>query len=154
AAAEACNHWRIPRRPLARWLGWQADGGFVTAAGVPLRVEPVYDDQTAAIGAHRENGTLDGWRQAVTAIEPYPVAKVCVYAGFAAPLLQVVGVDSFTIDVSGRSTRGKTTAAKIGLSVWADPSEKGDGLFSWRTTLISIEKRLNICRGLPVVIDE
>lgn len=153
AAVEACNRC-IPRRPLARWLGWQADGSFVTSAGAPLRVEPAYEDQVGAIAAHRECGTLDGWQQALKGIDAYPVAKVSVYAGFAAPLLQVVGVDSFTIDISGRSTRGKTTAAKIGLSVWADPSEKGDGLFSWRTTLISVEKRLNICRGLPVVIDE
>jgi uncharacterized protein (DUF927 family) len=32
---------------------------------------------------------------------------------FAAAVLDVVGVDSFTIDISGRSICGKTTAAKI-----------------------------------------
>nr|WP_042190889.1 DUF927 domain-containing protein [Kibdelosporangium sp. MJ126-NF4]CEL19674.1 hypothetical protein [Kibdelosporangium sp. MJ126-NF4]CTQ94526.1 hypothetical protein [Kibdelosporangium sp. MJ126-NF4] len=154
AAAEATNRWVIPRRPLARWLGWQPDGTFVSAAGQPTRVEPVYDDQAAAIAAHHEHGTLADWQAGLAVIEPYPVAKVAVYAGFAACLLQLVGVDSFTIDISGRSTRGKTTAAKLGLSVWADPAEKGDGLFSWRSSLIAIEKRLNICRGLPVVIDE
>jgi hypothetical protein len=52
----------------------------------------------------------------------------------AAPLLDLLGLDSFTVDVSGRSTRGKTTAARTAMSVWADPGERGDGLFSWRTT--------------------
>lgn len=154
AAAEAANRWIIPRRALARWLGWQPDGTFVTSPGQPTRVEPTYEDQAAAIAAHHEHGTLAQWQAALTVIESYPVAKVAVYIGFAAPLLDVLGVDSFTVDISGRSTRGKTSAAKLGLSVWADPSEKGDGLFSWRTSLISVEKRLNICRGLPVVIDE
>ena len=154
ATAEAHNRKSIPRRTLARWLGWQPDGSFVTTSGSPLRIEPTYEDQGAAIAAHRPVGTFAAWYDAVKALNPYPVAKVCVYAGFAAVLLQVLGVDSFTIDISGRSTRGKTTAGKITLSVWADPSEQGDGLFSWRTTLISVEKRLNIVRGLPVIIDE
>ena len=72
---------------------------------------------------------------------------------FRGPLVPL-GLDSFTIDFSGKSTRGKTITAQVGLSCWADPSERSDGLFSWKTKIIGVEKRLNLVCGLPVVIDE
>ncbi len=153
AAAEAVNRRRLPDHRIARWLGWQPDGTFLSSPD-DSRVEVAYTEQQPALNAHRKRGTLEGWQKGVAVIENLPVAKTALFAGLAAPLLDVLGVDSFTIDFSGRSTRGKTTAAKIGLSCWADPSEKGDGTFSWRTTVFAIEKRLNLVRGLPVLLDE
>jgi hypothetical protein len=153
ATVENCNRAILPRRNLARWLGWQPNGTFL-ASSVGADIEPSHPEQLAALGAHRTSGTLLGWQEGVRVIERLPVAKMALYAGLAAPLLDVLNVDSFVMDISGSSTRGKTTAAKIGLSCWADPSEKGDGTFSWRTTMIAIEKRLNLVRGLPVLLDE
>ena len=92
-----------------------------------------------------------------TQITSAPLVVTAVYVdphGEAPVLLDVLGLDSFTVDVSGRSTRGKTTAAKVALSAWASPSERSDGIASWRTTIIAAEKRLNLVRGLPVVLDE
>jgi hypothetical protein len=154
ARSEQANRSRIPRHALARWLGWQPDGTFTTSQDTPYRVEPVYSEQRPALAAHHPAGTLSGWQSAVTRLTNYPVAVVVLSAAFAAPLLDVLGLDSFTVDVSGRSTRGKTTAARTAMSVWADPGERGDGLFSWRTTLLAAEKRLSLVRGLPVVFDE
>lgn len=153
AAAEALNRWLIPDRRIARWLGWQADGTFITGPE-QMRVEVAYPEQKAALAAHKPHGTLADWQDGLRTIESLPVAKMALYAGLAAPLIDILKVDSFVIDFSGRSTRGKTTAAKIGLSCWADPSEKGDGTFSWRTTPLAIEKRMNLVRGLPVLLDE
>lgn len=153
AATEAMNRRHIPDHRIARWLGWQPDGTFL-ASPDDARVEVAYTEQQTALNAHRPRGTLAGWQQGVAVTEDLPVAKMALYGGLAAPLLDIIGVDSFVMDFSGRSTRGKTTAAKIGLSCWADPSEKGDGTFSWRTTVFAIEKRLNLVRGLPVLLDE
>jgi hypothetical protein len=154
ARSEQANRARIPRHTLARWLGWQPGGTFVTGQDAPHRVEPVYSEQRPALAAHHPAGTLDAWQVAVAGLDAYPVAVIVLSAAFAAPLLDVLHLDSFTVDVSGRSTRGKTTAARLAMSVWADPGERGDGLFSWRTTLLAAEKRLNLVRGLPVVLDE
>jgi hypothetical protein len=154
AALEAANQKRIERMQLARWLGWQPDGTFVTAQDSPRRIEPRYEEQAPALAAHRPSGTIEDWQTVIKWIQPYPVAQMALYAGLAAPLLTPLNLDSFSIDFSGRSTRGKTTGAMVGLSCWADPTEKGDGLFSWRTTMLAIEKRLNLVQGLPVVIDE
>jgi hypothetical protein len=87
-------------------------------------------------------------------VSGFPAVLPSLYAGFGAPLLEILGLDSFTVDTSGRSTRGKTISVMCGASCWFDPSEKSDGMFHWRTTMIAIEKRLNLANGLPVVVDE
>ncbi|MFI1801363.1 DUF927 domain-containing protein [Streptomyces sp. NPDC020379] len=154
AEFEAVNREVIPREWIARQLGWQPDGTFAAAPGGERTVEPVYKEQLPPLRAHRRSGTVAGWRQAITVIAELPTPHACLAASFAAPLLKPLGLDSFTVDVSCRSTRGKTIALMAALSVWADPSEQADAIASWRTSLIAIEKRLNLVSGLPVVLDE
>jgi hypothetical protein len=156
AAAEAANHDVIARDPVARQLGWQADGKtFVTGQDAPWRVEPRYPEQAGPLAAHQPEGTLAAWREAIKGAERYIVVRVGLYAGLAAPLLEPLGLDSFTIDISGKSTRGKTITAKVGMSCWADPGDKGDAMLSWQVrSIFPVEKRLNLVNGLVTVIDE
>ncbi len=156
AAVEAANRGAIARHPVARQLGWQADRKtFVTGQDAPWRVEPRYSDQAAALAAHRPNGTLAGWKDAVAEAHDYIVVQVGAYAGLASPLLHPLGLDSFTVDFSGRSSRGKTVTAMVALSCWADPGHRSEGMLTWQTaSVIGIEKRLNLVSGLTVVVDE
>ncbi|KJE20369.1 protein of unknown function (DUF927) [Frankia torreyi] len=154
AAVEAANEEVIPREPLARWLGWQPDGSFLPAADSPLPLEPKYPEQVPYIAAHHPAGSLEDWRRTIKLIEPFPAVRVVLAAGFAAAMLRVLRLDSFVLDVAGTSSRGKTTAARVGLSPWADPGEKSDGMHSWRTKLLAAEFRLNAVRGMPVPFDE
>ncbi|MFF5959516.1 DUF927 domain-containing protein [Streptomyces luteogriseus] len=154
AAFESLNQNKIPRVHLARQLGWQTDGTFVTSQDMPHRVEVKHEEQRPALAAHRPAGTFAGWQAAIKRLAAYPAAQVPLFACLAAPLLPLLSINSFTIDISGRSTRGKTTAAAAGMSTFADPSERADGLYSWRTTMLAAEKRLNLVNGLPVVFDE
>ena len=146
----------MPGIPVARQLGWQADGRtFVTTQDTPWRIEPRYSDQAGAVAAYRPEGTLTGWRECIKGIEEYAVVRAGLYAGLAAPLLIPLGLDSFTIDFSGKSSRGKTITAAAGLSCWADPSDRADGMLPWSTaSMIGVEKRLNLFNGLVAVIDE
>ena len=84
----------------------------------------------------------------------HPRAQIGIYASLAAPLLRILGLPSFTVDWSGRSTTGKTITVVVGLSAWADPSETAGAFATWKTSVIATEKRLNLVRGLPVVLDE
>ena len=156
AAAEAANRGAIARHPVARQLGWQADRKtFVTGQDAPWRVEPRYSDQAAALAAHRPNGALAGWKDAIAEARDYIVVQVGAYAGLASPLLHPLGLDSFTVDFSGRSSRGKTVTAMVALSCWADPRDRSEGMLTWQTaSVIGIEKRLNLVSGLTVVVDE
>jgi hypothetical protein len=144
------------RVTIARYLGWQDDETpvFVTGDGTQRPVEPGEPEQHPALSAHHPCGTLADWQEAVARIERYPVVRAVLAAAFAPALLRVLRVPSFTVDVSGRSTRGKSTTAALALSAWADPSANGEGMATWNSGVIMIEKRLNLVRGLPVVLDD
>ena len=154
AAFEQVNRAIIPRTKIARQLGWQPDGEFVIADGSPYKVEPKYDEQRGALKAHREYGSLKRWQETIGLLAGYPATLPGLYGGLASTLLEPLGLDSFTVDISGRSTRGKTISVMCGASCWHDPDERSDGMFHWRTTMIAAEKRLNLVNGLPVVLDE
>ncbi|WP_460067335.1 DUF927 domain-containing protein [Streptomyces sp. YKOK-I1] len=154
AEFEARNVGRIPSEQLARWLGWQDDGTFVSSPEDGIKVDVPFEEQRGPARAHARKGTLDGWRDTVAQLAAYPVPRVAIAAALAAPLLKPLGLNSFTLDISSRSTKGKTTALQCALSVWADPSEHASAMSNWRTTLYAIEKRLNLVRGIVTIFDE
>jgi hypothetical protein len=154
AAAELANQDLITRHPVARQLGWQKDGTFVTGPGSPCRVEPAYDQQRGPLKAHRPEGSIGGWRDAIGRLEQHPACLPALYAGPGAVLLELFGIDSFTLDYSSPTTRGKTTAAMCGASWWHDPAEDAEGMFHWRTSMYGVEMRLNMVNGLVVVMDD
>jgi hypothetical protein len=142
------------RMTIARHLGWQQDGTtFVTGDGQPWPVAPAYVEQLPALAAHQSHGTLEGWQESVKRVENYPVVRAALAAGFAPALLRPLGLHSFTVDISGRSSRGKSSAAAVAISPWADPAT-GQGMMTWKSGIIGLEQRLNLVRGLPVVFDE
>ncbi|MFB7474010.1 DUF927 domain-containing protein [Kitasatospora sp. NPDC056184] len=154
AEFESANVGRIPSEQLARWLGWQDDGTFVSSPQDGIKVDTPFEEQRGPARAHARKGKLDGWRDTIGQLAPFPVPRVAVAAALAAPLLKPLGLNSFTLDISSRSTKGKTTALQCALSVWADPSEHASAMSNWRTTLYAIEKRLNLVRGILTVFDE
>ena len=104
AAYLVANHTILEetRMTIARHLGWQSDGTFVTSDGAPRPVEPTEPEQRPALGAHKPAGTLPKWQSAVKSVERYPVVRIVLAAAFAAPLLAVLRLDSFTVDISSR----------------------------------------------------
>lgn len=154
AEFEATNVGRIPSEQLARWLGWQDDGTFVSSPEDGIKVDVPFEEQRGPARAHARKGTLEGWKETLVQLAGFPVPRVAVAAALAAPLLKPLGLNSFTLDISSRSTKGKTTALQCALSVWADPSEHASAMSNWRTTLYAIEKRLNLVRGIVTVFDE
>lgn len=151
---EAANPEAIPQEKLARNLGWQPDGTFVSSPEGSITLDVRYDEQRVPSMAFSTAGTFEGWREAVKPLSGYTVPRIVIAAAFAAPLLGPLGQPSFTIDISSRSTKGKTTALQCGCSVWANPSENAAAISNWRGTAFAIEKRLNMVRGLPTFLDE
>ncbi|MFF7949394.1 DUF927 domain-containing protein [Streptomyces griseorubiginosus] len=154
AEFEAANPSGIPREMLARNLGWQPDGTFVSSPESGIKLEVRYDEQRVPSQAFGTAGDFDDWRQAVSRLEPHRVPRIVIAAALAAPLLRPLGLPSFTVDISSRSTKGKTTALQCGCSVWANPSENAAAISNWRGTAFAIEKRFNLVRGLPTFLDE
>ncbi|MFC5186986.1 DUF927 domain-containing protein [Actinomadura harenae] len=155
AAVETANTDTIQEVTIARALGWQADGTFVAASGHPYEVHGIEHQLQRALEAHREHGSLTGWQTAVKAAQRYPSVAAAIYAGLAAPLLEVLGISSFTLNLAGTSTGGKTTAAQGGLSCWADPDEAGGAITSWSATKTAHQARLALAgNGTPLLFDD
>ena len=150
---QPCGDSAAAGRPAARLASRREDvrhrAGHALAGRAPV------SDQAAALAAHRPRGTLAAWKDAIAVARDHLIVQVGAYAGLASPLLHPLGLDSFTVDFSGRSTRGKTITAMVALSCWADPSDRSEGMLTWQTaSVIGIEKRLNLVSGLTVVVDE
>lgn len=154
SVVEGINRAVIPVEVLARWIGWQPDGTFVCGPDDGRKVEPPFPAiQAVPLAAHRPHGTFRQWQDTVQVLNGFPLAVMVVSVAFGAPLLRVLRLPSFVVDVYGRSTRGKTTTSRAMVSVWGDPSDTG-ALSSWATTMAALEQRVALVKGLPVALDE
>lgn len=152
---EARNRRVIPAEKVARWIGWQPDGLFLLPGSLDRRILwrwPEQEDQAANL---RPEGTLTGWQDAVRllAADPYPLVLIC--AAFAASLLHPLGLGTVIVDVYAASTRGKTTSLKIAYSVWGAPLDEGEnGIASWGSTLLQLEKVASAAQGIVIALDD
>ena len=75
---------------------------------------------------------------------------MAICASLAAPLLKITHHDSFGIHFWGRSTTGKTTAARMANSVWGPVNE----IRTWRTTINGAEGMASLRKDALLCLDE
>jgi hypothetical protein len=181
AKLEAANFSALPTARTTSHLGWQGadckggfsigkdfigpDGVLVEAEiradsmdwsdkAVAFRGASVGDDQI--VEGYCSAGTLDAWTGAVEKMAPYPRALSAVYTSFAAPLLQLLGLPNFILDLAARTSQGKTTAQRAAASVWGSPDERkpGAALQTWDITKVGIERVSAVLNGIPLILDD
>ena len=90
-----------------------------------------------------KRGSYQGWREAIDAaldIKECPHWTLGAASGFVGPVLGLCDFDTCGLNLSGPSSRGKTTAVALGVSCWTSPLITSGGLLrSMRTTENSIE---------------
>ena len=181
--AEAANDMRLPCYDVASRFGWQGRGGvrgflvgstlighdgFVhqptsiedlvggagPGAAVVFRGAAAGDEQAAR--SYRAEGTLEGWMNAIRLIEPYPKVLIAFYAGFVAPLQDVINAPNFIVNWSCETSKGKTSSLRVAGSIYGNPDERADDtvIGSWKATAVHIERSCSIRSGLPVLLDE
>lgn len=96
-------------------------------------------------------GTLRDYAQNVFPIvsNSYP-AMMLLYASCGSILLHDFDVEPFIVDLSGASSRGKTTALKVASSVWGTSNLIGE----WNTTRVSIERKSAFLNSFPLLLDD
>lgn len=107
------------------------------------------------VNPFRTAGTLDGWRDSVgawTAGNSRLMLAVC--AAFAAPLLEMSGMESGGFNYSGRSSSGKTTALVAAASVWGRGSSSGGFVQNWRATSNGLEGMAVLYSDSLLCLDE
>ncbi|MBD1228586.1 DUF927 domain-containing protein [Xenorhabdus griffiniae] len=102
-----------------------------------------------------QSGSLEEWQKNIStkcAGNTRLVFSLCV--AFAAPLLNVLGVDGGVFSLKGASTKGKSTAQHIAASVWGSGATTGGYSHSCNTTLVGIEVLATAHNDLPLILDE
>jgi hypothetical protein len=105
---------------------------------------------------YRCKGQLAVWKQAVAKLEEFPTAVLLIAASFAPPLLEILDVGSFSIDLAGVTTSGKTTQITYAASVWGvnDPAHADSLVRPFNATSVCRERMLQTLRHVPTFVDE
>ncbi|MBC8948408.1 DUF927 domain-containing protein [Xenorhabdus sp. TS4] len=102
-----------------------------------------------------QSESLEDWQKLISAKcagNTRLVFSLCV--AFAAPLLNVLGVDGGVFSLKGASTKGKSTAQHVAASVWGSGATTGGYSHSCNTTLVGIEVLATAHNDLPLILDE
>lgn len=173
---EARNLDAIPHARLTRRLGWQGDDGFLwgsTLVRAGERVEIKATDPREWTKDHlifvaegsgedqlrhgyRQEGSLEGWRAAAALVAGYTRPLITMYSAFVPPLLDVLRAPNFIVDLSNRTSTGKTTTLRLAASVWGNPDEKSADsvLGTWDLTQVFLERSSAFASGLPLILDD
>ena len=141
-----------PRRKVraALEVGWHGRA-FVLPDRVHGAQDIFFQSETPMVAEFSRRGTLADWQQQVAslAVGNPPLAFV-ISAAFAAPLLQLAGMEGGGIHLLGISSCGKSTAQQAGVSVWGPPTLKR----SWHGTHNGLEAAAAESNDLPLFLDE
>jgi len=104
-------------------------------------------------------GSLQDWRDKI-AIPSFsdpkylPHLGVGVLSGFVGPLIYLLNMDTCIINLSGPTSRGKTSALKLQASVWGPTSGKESLRFEAKSTTNAAESLIERGNGVSVGLDE
>lgn len=172
-ALEMENIGHLPEVESVRSMGWRTWNGklvFVWGRRVifpgskqysaALEVEVDSPGEEQFLSALDIGGTWQGWLEHV--FDPafqYPGLRLGIYAALAAPMLAHCAAQNFAFHYARRTSRGKTTAAQVAMSVAGFPGGPGmpdkPGLYRpWNTTDVGPERIFALFRHLPAYLDD
>jgi uncharacterized protein (DUF927 family) len=159
-AAIRCDR-RARTVPRIGWHITETSAAYVlpgAVLGVPPAKESLQLDIDPAPIQFRQRGTLTEWRAGVAGRCVGNARLVfAVSAAFAGALVTPLGEEGGGFHFRGRSTQGKTTALRIGASVWgnpAPPSDKTAFARQWRATANALEVTAQSHNDCLLVLDE
>jgi hypothetical protein len=135
--------------------GWTPDYrafllGHRAIVGAAIYTPPGPGEEQRAAG-YRESGTLDEWKRLIWAKCAHHPIALMLLASMVPPILPVLGVTGWTLDVGGASTTGKTTAAGLAASVWGDPDVV---CARWPGTWSGVRSMLEQASHVPCILDD
>ena len=141
----------IERQHLVERLG-HIKSGFVhplMATGVKILPSDVGEQQM--LEAFEVAGTADSWMAEVfEGIKEHPKALLMVLGAFASVILSDLKLSPFIIDLSGPTSRGKTSALKVAASVWGN----GYLVNEWNITKVAAERKAAFLNSFPLMLDD
>ena len=134
--------------------GWNGEA-YILAGGEAVNADGtniLYNGDTSQKDGYTEKGSLKEWQeQAARYAESN--SRLCLALGLslAAPFLALLNEEGGGFHLAGSSSRGKTTAARLALSVWGDPETT---MGNWDTTSLGLQNVALARNDGLLVLDE
>lgn len=101
--------------------------------------------------AFKTKGTLQDYSDTVfNQIKDSPMTLMFMYASLGSILLHDFSVEAFIMDLSGKTSTGKTTALKIAGSAWGTDDLRSE----WNTTKVNVERKASMMNSFPLIYDD
>lgn len=101
--------------------------------------------------AFEVKGTADSWKSKIfNRLKNQPKAVFMVLSSFASVVIEDLGVKPFIVEVSGETSRGKTTVLEIATSVWGNKYLMNE----WNATPVVIERKAAFLNSFPLLMDD
>ncbi len=81
-------------------------------------------------------GTYEKWLEAAKLISTKDPALLCFYAAFVPPLMDVLKIPNFIVDICYRTSSGKTTLQLLLASIYGKPEQSSSLMQNWNMTRI------------------
>lgn len=141
----------IDRQHLVERLG-HVKNSFVhplMANGVKILPSDIGERQM--LEAFEVSGTADSWISEVfEKLKDHPNAILMVLGSFASVILNDLKLSPFIIDLSGPTSKGKTTVLKTAASVWGS----GHLVSEWNVTKVAAERKAAFLNSFPLMLDD
>lgn len=134
--------------------GWNGDA-YILAGGEAVNADGtniLYNGDTSQKDGYTEKGSLKEWQEQAARYAENN-SRLCLALGLsmAAPFLALLNEEGGGFHLAGDSSKGKTTAARLALSVWGDPeTTKGN----WDTTPLGLQNLALARNDGLLVLDE
>lgn len=152
---ESLNYDDLPRQNSVSHMGWLSDGQFM-----PYVEDVSYDGESAEMsrmyGLLKPCGDRDTWMELakhVRKADSIP-ARIALAAGFAAPLIKILGGLPFFVHFWGDTGCGKTVGLMLAASIWGNPDSMEGYIKQFSGTKVSFEMYAAFCCNIPVLLDE
>lgn len=151
----------IPKEKISQQMGWHGHSFLlgqecISSDDTRIKFYGQSDGELLAAKALSSRGTYQAWAEAVNTISRFQLPMIALYSSLGASVLKILGIDSFAVDFSERSSTGKTVNLRIAASAWGQPVESLSPSMTrtWNATSVSIERLSSLFSDLPLILDD
>jgi len=143
-----------PRKVSVNKVGWKRNNTIFASGNIAYEKDRSYE----IINTYDKNketytkfGTLEEWKEGVSEIMNYKMAKISCYTSVASQINGILKQPSIILLNYGTTSRGKTLSASVAVSMDGDPSKI---IMSAKATETAAERVASLTEGFCNVFDE
>ncbi|WP_241010262.1 DUF927 domain-containing protein [Aggregatibacter actinomycetemcomitans] len=139
---------------ITKLAGWQ-NGAYLLPSGEMIGepTSPIFfTEKSGADLGYTVSGTLESWQQEIANnVKGNPSMMIGVAVALAAPMLAILGRESFGVHLFAESSKGKSTTLHIANSIYGNPDKLK---LSWSTTAVGIKNEATARNDGFITLDE